>query len=201
MCCVWDLFLLLHRVRSEEECAAVGIVYSHRICSHRARSEEECAAVSSVYSHNFCSHRDRSEEECAAVCSVYSQTVYNTKGTRAHTHMELIRVWRSEPKGSSHSHLLVHTVSAARRSARRLAPSIHTSSVYTVPEASRSALPSAPSIHTSFVHTVPARAWEVARTVVTPPSSVVKWGGVCLGVWGDVLVVCVCVCCRGCCSL
>ena len=39
----------------------------------------------------------------------------------------------------------------------------------------------------------PTRAWEVARTVVAPPSSVVK----CLWevfVWGVVLVVCVCVC-------
>jgi len=38
----------------------------------------------------------------------------------------------------------------------------------------------------------PTRAWEVARTVVAPPSSVVK----CLWevfVWGVVLVVCVCV--------
>jgi len=31
----------------------------------------------------------------------YSQTVYNTKGTRAHTHRELIRKWLWEPKGSS----------------------------------------------------------------------------------------------------
>jgi len=30
-----------------------------------------------------------------------SQTVYNTKGTRAHTHRELIRQWLWEPKGSS----------------------------------------------------------------------------------------------------
>jgi len=30
-----------------------------------------------------------------------SQTVYNTKGTRAHTHRELIRKWLWEPKGSS----------------------------------------------------------------------------------------------------
>jgi len=39
----------------------------------------------------------------------------------------------------------------------------------------------------------------VARTVVAPPSSVVKWlwGVVCLGGSGVVLVVCVC---RGCCS-
>jgi len=39
----------------------------------------------------------------------------------------------------------------------------------------------------------PTRTWEVARTVVAPPSSVVKclWGGVRLGVWGLVLVVCV----------
>jgi len=47
----------------------------------------------------------------------------------------------------------------------------------------------------------PTRAWEVARTVVAPPSSVVK----CLWevfVWGVVLVVCVCVCvCHNCCSL
>jgi len=28
-------------------------------------------------------------------------TVYNTKGTRAHTHRELIRKWLWEPKGSS----------------------------------------------------------------------------------------------------
>ena len=38
----------------------------------------------------------------------------------------------------------------------------------------------------------PTRAWDVARTVVAPPSSVVK----CLWevfVWGVVLVVCVCV--------
>jgi len=51
------------------------------------------------------------------------------------------------------------------------------------------------------------RAWEVARTVVAPPSSVVK----CLWevfVWGfgvlflSCVCVCVCVCrCRGCCSL
>ena len=27
------------------------------------------------------------------------QTVYNTKGTRAHTHRELIRKWLWEPKG------------------------------------------------------------------------------------------------------
>jgi len=47
----------------------------------------------------------------------------------------------------------------------------------------------------------PTRAWEVARTVVAAPSSVVK----CLWevfVRGVVLVVCVCVCrCRGRCSL
>jgi len=30
-----------------------------------------------------------------------SQTVYNTKGTRAHTHRELIREWLWEPKESS----------------------------------------------------------------------------------------------------
>jgi len=30
-----------------------------------------------------------------------SQTVYTTKGTRAHTHRELIREWLWEPKGSS----------------------------------------------------------------------------------------------------
>ena len=42
-------------------------------------------------------------------------------------------------------------------------------------------------------HKLNTRAWEVARTVVAPPSSVVK----CLWevfVWGVVLVVCVCVC-------
>jgi len=41
----------------------------------------------------------------------------------------------------------------------------------------------------------PTRAWEVARTVVAPPSSFVKCvvGAVRLGVWGLVLVVCVCV--------
>jgi len=33
--------------------------------------------------------------------SVFLQTVYNTKGTRAHTHRELIREWLWEPKGSS----------------------------------------------------------------------------------------------------
>jgi len=33
-----------------------------------------------------------------------SQTVYNTKGTRAHTHRELIRKWLWEPKGSSLEH-------------------------------------------------------------------------------------------------
>ena len=33
-----------------------------------------------------------------------SQTVYNTKGTRAHTHRELIRKWLWEPKGSSLHH-------------------------------------------------------------------------------------------------
>jgi len=33
--------------------------------------------------------------------NIYSQTVYNTKGTRAHTHRELIRTWLWEPKGSS----------------------------------------------------------------------------------------------------
>jgi len=32
---------------------------------------------------------------------LYSQTVYNTKGSRAHTHKELIREWLWEPKGSS----------------------------------------------------------------------------------------------------
>jgi len=30
-----------------------------------------------------------------------SQTVYNTKGTRAHTHRKVIRKWLWEPKGSS----------------------------------------------------------------------------------------------------
>ena len=30
-----------------------------------------------------------------------SYTVYNTKGTRAHTHRELIRTWLWEPRGSS----------------------------------------------------------------------------------------------------
>jgi len=33
--------------------------------------------------------------------NTYTQTVYNTKGTRAHTHRELIREWLWEPKGSS----------------------------------------------------------------------------------------------------
>jgi len=37
--------------------------------------------------------------ERRATC--YSQTVSNTKGTRAHTHRELIRKWFWEPKGSS----------------------------------------------------------------------------------------------------
>jgi len=32
---------------------------------------------------------------------IYTQTVYNTKGTRAHTHRELIRKWLWELKGSS----------------------------------------------------------------------------------------------------
>jgi len=32
---------------------------------------------------------------------VISQTAYHTKGTRAHTHRELIRVWLWEPTGSS----------------------------------------------------------------------------------------------------
>jgi len=32
---------------------------------------------------------------------LFSLTVYNTKGTRAHTHRELIRKWLWEPKGSS----------------------------------------------------------------------------------------------------
>ena len=36
-----------------------------------------------------------------AVCDTVSQTVYNTKGTRAHTHRELIRKWLWEPKESS----------------------------------------------------------------------------------------------------
>jgi len=46
-------------------------------------------------------------------------------------------------------------------------------------------------IHTSF-H---SQAWEAARTVVAPPSSVVKcvWGVFVWGFWGVVLVVCVCV--------
>jgi len=49
---------------------------------------------------------------CVGVCwseilappSFNSQAVYNTKGTRAHTHRELIRKWLWEPKGS-YSHL------------------------------------------------------------------------------------------------
>jgi len=43
----------------------------------------------------------------------------------------------------------------------------------------------------------PTRAWEVARTVVAPPSSIVQclWGVFLGGVWGVVLVVCVCVTC------
>jgi len=32
---------------------------------------------------------------------VFSQTVYHTKGTRAHTYKKLIRKWLGEPKGSS----------------------------------------------------------------------------------------------------
>jgi len=40
--------------------------------------------------------------ECIYVLYIlYTQTVYNTKGTRAHTHGELIREWLWEPKGSS----------------------------------------------------------------------------------------------------
>ena len=35
---------------------------------------------------------------------IYSQTVYNTKGTRAHTHRELIRKWLWEPKDMSRVH-------------------------------------------------------------------------------------------------
>ena len=44
---------------------------------------------------------------CVCVClyiytpPLFSQMVYNTKGTRAHTHRELIREWLWEPKGSS----------------------------------------------------------------------------------------------------
>jgi len=47
------------------------------------------------------------------------------------------------------------------------------------------------------------RAWELARTVVAPPSSVVKclWGVFAWG-FGVVFLSCVCRCrCRGCCSL
>jgi len=48
----------------------------------------------------------------------------------------------------------------------------------------------------------PTRVWEVARTVVSPPSNIVKclWEVCVWGLWGDVLVVCVCRC-RRCCSL
>jgi len=43
----------------------------------------------------------------------YTQTVYNTKGTRAHTHKDLIREWLWKPKGSStkisiHTHTCIH---------------------------------------------------------------------------------------------
>ena len=42
---------------------------------------------------------------------LHAQTVYNTKGTRAHTHRELIREWLWEPKGSSleYTHRHTHT--------------------------------------------------------------------------------------------
>jgi len=42
----------------------------------------------------------RASRESGLLCS-HSQTVYSTKGTRAHTHRELIRKWLWEPKGSS----------------------------------------------------------------------------------------------------
>jgi len=42
----------------------------------------------------------RASRGSGSLCS-HSQTVHNTKGTRAHTHRELIRTWRWEPKGSS----------------------------------------------------------------------------------------------------
>jgi len=42
----------------------------------------------------------RASRVSGLLCS-YSQTVYNTKGTRAHTHRELIRTWLWEPTGSS----------------------------------------------------------------------------------------------------
>ena len=42
-----------------------------------------------------------SESRAYSFVFMYLQTVYNTKGTRAHTHRELIRKWLWEPKGSS----------------------------------------------------------------------------------------------------
>ena len=67
-----------------------------------------------------------------------------------------------------------------------------------------------PLLHTASSQVVTIRAWEVARTVVAPPSSVVKclwevfvWGFgvlflscvcVCVGIGGVVLCRCVCVC-------
>jgi len=38
---------------------------------------------------------------CTSSSSFFSQTVYSTKGTRAHTQKELIRKWLWESKGSS----------------------------------------------------------------------------------------------------
>jgi len=38
-----------------------------------------------------------------------SQTVYNTQGPRAHTHMELNREWPWEPEGSAHVYIYVLT--------------------------------------------------------------------------------------------
>jgi len=46
---------------------------------------------------------------------LHSLTVYNTKGTRAHTHRELDQEWLREPKGSSLDYLGAWRVGSRRR--------------------------------------------------------------------------------------
>jgi len=55
------------------------------------RAAADTGAVMSHGGTTYCKYSNTQK------CS--SQVVYNTKGTRAHTHRELIRTWLWEPKG------------------------------------------------------------------------------------------------------
>jgi len=72
---------------------------------HETDSKDALSMVTARAKASTTEGKSRLFRDSGLVCS-HSQTVYNTKGTRAHTHRELIRKWLWEPKRSSleHSH-------------------------------------------------------------------------------------------------